>query len=495
MKKILENLIVILICVFVNGVYCKDFWYNTPLVYTLNYYEAQRSGYLPEHRFPLWRHNSGLNDGRDVGVDLVGGYYDAGDNVKFGFPMAYTVTMLAWSAISFGNRLKGTSYKESTLDAIKWGTDYFIKAHPEPNVLYAQVGDGDSDHACWQRPEDMTTPRTVFRIDESNPGSDLAAETAAALAASAIAFSSHNANYSSLLLKHSKQLFDFAKNHEGKYSDSIPQAGKYYSSSDFQDELMWAAAWLYIATEEKSYKDYLNTFDTAGVRTMFSWDDKYIGVQILIAKLLYEGKVPNEGDWAEHKDQAEQFLCNCIQKGQNNVFKTKGGMLWFNEWNNLQYTVSATFALTVYAGYLNQTKNVLHCFPADRSLYDDPIAVEPAELLLFAKSQVDYILGDNPQNMSYMVGYGSKYPQKIHHRAASIVSTTRDSTHVGCKEGFKIWFNSERPDPNKLFGAIVGGPDKYDNYVDSRSNYQMAEPGTSTPPGLVGVLGQLCDVP
>ncbi|KAL9226703.1 hypothetical protein vseg_002483 [Gypsophila vaccaria] len=487
MKKILENLIIILICVFVNGVYCKDFGYNTPLVYTLYYYEAQRSGYLPENRLPLWRHNSGLNDGRDVGVDLVGGYYDAGDNVKFGFPMAYTVTMLAWSAISFGNRLNGTGYKEDTLDAIKWGTDYFIKAHPKPNVLYAQVGDGDSDHECWQRPEDMTTPRTVFKIDEAHPGSDLAAETAAAFAASSIAFSSHNATYSSLLLKHSKQLFNFARDHKGKYSDSIPQAGKYYSSSSFQDELMWAAAWLYIATEEKSYKDYLNTFAAGGVRTMFSWDDKYVGAQILIAKLIYEGKLPDEGIWRTHKFQAEQFLCNCIQKGRNNVFKTKGGMLWFNEWNNLQYTISATFAVTVYAGYLTHTQNVLHCFHAD--------AVKPAELLRFAKSQVDYILGDNPQNMSYMVGYWPNFPQKIHHRAASIVSTARNSTHVGCKEGYEIWYNSEQPDPNMLIGAIVGGPDKYDIYVDSRSNFKMAEPATSTPPGLVGVLGQLCEVP
>ncbi|KAF5765105.1 putative cellulase [Helianthus annuus] len=32
-------------------------------------------------------------------VDLVGGYYDAGDHVKFGLPMAFTVTMLSWCVI------------------------------------------------------------------------------------------------------------------------------------------------------------------------------------------------------------------------------------------------------------------------------------------------------------------------------------------------------------------------------------------------------------
>jgi hypothetical protein len=36
-------------------------------------------------------------------VNLTGGYYDAGDNVKFGFPMAFTVTLLSWSAMEYGS--------------------------------------------------------------------------------------------------------------------------------------------------------------------------------------------------------------------------------------------------------------------------------------------------------------------------------------------------------------------------------------------------------
>ena len=35
-------------------------------------------------------------------VHLVGGYYDAGDNVKFGYPMAFTTTKLSWSCLEFG---------------------------------------------------------------------------------------------------------------------------------------------------------------------------------------------------------------------------------------------------------------------------------------------------------------------------------------------------------------------------------------------------------
>ena len=72
-------------------------------------------------------------------VDLVGGYYDAGDNVKFGLPMAFTVTMLSWSIIEYGKQMAQSGELGHAMDAVKWGTDYFIKAHPEPNVLYGEV--------------------------------------------------------------------------------------------------------------------------------------------------------------------------------------------------------------------------------------------------------------------------------------------------------------------------------------------------------------------
>ena len=72
-------------------------------------------------------------------VDLVGGYYDAGDNVKFGLPMAFTVTMLSWSVVEYGGDIAVAGELKHALEAIKWGTDYFIKAHTHPNVLWAQV--------------------------------------------------------------------------------------------------------------------------------------------------------------------------------------------------------------------------------------------------------------------------------------------------------------------------------------------------------------------
>jgi endoglucanase len=161
---------------------------------------------------------------------LTGGYYDAGDNVKFGLPMAFTVTMLSWSVTEYRQQLQASGQLDYALQAIKWGTDYFIKAHPSATVLWGEVGDGDTDHQCWMRPEDMTTSRTAYKIDATNPGSDLAGETAAAMASASIAFQDSDPAYSSTLLAHARQLFTFADTYRGTYQDAIPIAKKYYQS-------------------------------------------------------------------------------------------------------------------------------------------------------------------------------------------------------------------------------------------------------------------------
>jgi len=39
--------------------------------------------------------------------------------------------------------------------ALKWATDYFLKAHTATTDFYGQMGQGDVDHAFCGRPEDM----------------------------------------------------------------------------------------------------------------------------------------------------------------------------------------------------------------------------------------------------------------------------------------------------------------------------------------------------
>ena len=137
-------------------------------------------------------------------MDLVGGYYDAGDNVKFNFPMAFTVTTLAWSVIEFGQSMG--SEQQNALDAVRWGSDYLLKSTSVPDVVVGVVGDPNGDHSCSERPEDMDTPRTTYVVNKTSPGTEVAAETAAALAASSIAFRGSDDKYSEQLLARARQV-------------------------------------------------------------------------------------------------------------------------------------------------------------------------------------------------------------------------------------------------------------------------------------------------
>ncbi|XVE72439.1 hypothetical protein DITRI_Ditri11bG0039600 [Diplodiscus trichospermus] len=371
----------------------QSFHYADALTKSLLYFESQRSGRLPYNQRVSWRDHSGLTDGLEQGVDLVGGYYDAGDHVKFGLPMAFTVTMLSWGVIEFRDQIADAGELEHALEAIKWGTDYFIKAHTSPNVLWAEVGDGDTDHYCWQRPEDMTTSRQAYRIDEKNPGSDLAGETAAAMAAASIAFKKTNPHYSHLLLHHAQQLFEFGDQFRGKYDGSVEMVKNYYASvSGYMDELLWAALWLYEATDNEGYLKYVvnkaHCFGGIGwAITEFSWDVKFAGIQIMASKLLEKEKHKQHAHiLKQYRSKAEYYLCSCLNKNNasNNIERTPAGLLYIRQWNNMQYVSTAAFLLTVYSDFLRNSNNHLHC-PAG--------TLDHEEILNFAKSQGHW-LGD-----------------------------------------------------------------------------------------------------
>ncbi|KAL8095983.1 hypothetical protein AgCh_037092 [Apium graveolens] len=123
--------------------------YKDALMKSIMFFEGQRSGKLPPNQRITWRGDSALKDGFD-------------NLVKFGDTM-YTELPHA-------------------LEAIKWATDCLLLATNNPNVVYVLVGDPWADHNCWERPEDMDTPRTFVFVTKDYPGSEVSAEIAAALA-------------------------------------------------------------------------------------------------------------------------------------------------------------------------------------------------------------------------------------------------------------------------------------------------------------------------
>ncbi|XP_026377275.1 endoglucanase 10-like [Papaver somniferum] len=90
---------------------------------------------------------SGMKDGF-IGQNLVGGFCDGGDAIKFNFPQSFAMTMLSWSVIEYSGKYKAAGELNHVKEIIKWGTDYLLKTFDSSadtiDRIYAQVGTGDT---------------------------------------------------------------------------------------------------------------------------------------------------------------------------------------------------------------------------------------------------------------------------------------------------------------------------------------------------------------
>jgi len=430
--------------------------YAEALQKSIYFYDVQRSGELPADFRISWRGNSAVNDGSDVELDLTGGFYDAGDHVKFGLPMAHSLTMLAWGVIEYPAAYKESGELNTLLEQLRWGADYLMKCHVRDSngatqVFYGQLGNGYIDHAYWGTAETMTMQRPAYKIDSVHPGSDLASETAAALAAISIVFAESDAMYAATLLEHAEALYAFADAHRGKYSDSITNARDFYNSSGYQDELVWAALWLNRATNESIWLSKAKSAYEAmpkGHSWTLSWDDKSYACYVLLADL--------DGG-SEYLADAERWLDYwTIGYNGQQVSYTPGGLAWLDEWGSLRYAANTAFCSFVYADRVND--------PAGR--YSS-----------FAQKQIEYMLGSNPQSQSYVCGFGQSPPSNPHHRNAH-GSTSND-------------INSPTNNLHVLYGALVGGPGIDDAYVDDRTDFQRNEVAMDYNAAFTGALARM----
>src|SRR5690625_596460 len=447
--------------------------YGEALQKSLYFFEAQQERPLPECNRVPWRGHSVPTAGQDVGVDLRGGWFDAGDHVKFGFPMASTATLLAWGGVDYRDAYEQSGQLQHLLNNLRFVNDYFINAHVSPNELYGQVGLGHEDHGFWGSAEvvhlKIPQSRQAMKIDLNCPGPDLAAETAAAMAASSMVFAPTDSAYSATLLTHAQQLYDFAENTTGvdgtdnAYSNCITDAQSFYNSTYgvYWDEMAWGAVWLWRATGDNHYLDRaLHYYDLMGFENQtqtpvytwsLSWNDKAYGVYVLLAELV--------GDQRFH-DDAQRYLDHWSVGNGN---RTAAGLVVVDSsgWGVNRYAANIAFLALHYARALG----------TEHALYD--------RYHSFGKRQIDYILGDNPAQRSFLIGYGQNYPTNVHHRSSH--GSWADSLQVPAQQR------------HILYGAVVVGPDVDTNYTEDRGDYIMNEVATDYNSGFTGAVAALYD--
>ncbi|EFA76506.1 hypothetical protein PPL_10274 [Heterostelium album PN500] len=390
--------------------------YCETLQYALLFYKYNRAGELPNNFEIPWRGNSVPQDG-----DFCNGYFDAGDTVKFVLPMASAMTMLSFSFLEFERNVEACGLTELFLDDIRHGTDWLMVAHRSPNEMVAQIGNAKSDHEIWVPPELNNLERPVYWLNPETPGTEVAMEASAALAAASIVYRTRDAGYSEKLLQHSKQLHEFAYKYQGNYSEALPltERGYYLSTSGYNDEIVWATIWLYRATGDKKYFDDAKSYyklygigPTSRTNVSMSWDQKSPGSSLLMAKLTNE---------PEYHGDIEGYFDNWLPGGV--ISKTYGGLAHYDDWGSCRYVANTAFLASVYGD----------------SRYTG-----------FTKQQINYLLGDNPQHQSYVVGIGPNFP-----------------------------------------GALVGGPYLNGSYSDNRLDFFENEVALDYNAGFVGALAYL----
>lgn len=422
--------------------------YGEALQKAIIFYKAQRSGDLPDDYILPYRADTCLDDGADVGLDLTGGWFDAGDHVKFGMPMSYTASQLGWGVYEFRDAFEQAGLLDTILDEIKWALDYFIKCHPSPNVYYYDCGDGESDHSCWVPPEvvHIFTARNSFKVDPDTPGSDIAGQVAGAMAIGSIIFEPTDSAYAATLLAHAEQLFIFADTYRGKYP--LPA---FYMSGSFLDDLTWAAVWLYVKTGDESYLDKAKSYipiGSLGGRHSHCWDDVSYGAVLKLTQIIKD---------PEYVKVVEANLDTFLPGG--GVAYTPAGLAYLSNWGALRYATTAAFLAFIWG-------------------YDDSVGTpsKKAAYRTFAEKQINYALGDNPKG-SYVVGFGTNPPLHPHHRTShcswlSMLDVPPFHRHI-------------------LYGALVGGPDSNDIPNDDIRDYTLNEVADDYNAGFVGALAKM----
>lgn len=434
--------------------------YAEALQKSLYFYECQQAGPLPEWNRVEWKADSTMTD------EVLGGWYDAGDHVKFNLPMAYSASMLAWGLYQYPDGVEKCGEMTNYVNNLEFVLDYLAECDRGDEVVY-QVGNGTIDHTWWGPVEliqygmqDSGTSYDSARaiLVSSDGCSAVFGEMAAALAAGSCALKDRiDQSKIDDYIAHAENIFKFADASKSNdvYNDS--NASGFYRSSHFYDELFYAANWLYIATGEQSYLDKAKSYipnldkelgsDELKYTWCQCWDDVMQGGMLLYAI--------NTND---------DFYINRVEKHvnywTNTIKKVDGALGYCDTWGCARYAETAGFIAAVACDTVLADKN-------------------NSDYVKFYEIQMNYVLGDNADGQSFVVGYGEKSPKNPHHRTA----------HGSWKNDLAI------PDTNRhvLYGALVGGPNQDGSYEDDRQNYINNEVATDYNAGFTALLCKMVD--
>ncbi|MBL1420909.1 MAG: glycoside hydrolase family 9 protein [Alphaproteobacteria bacterium] len=392
----------------------------------------------------------------DYKLDVTGGWYDAGDHGKYvvngGISVGQLLATFERSLTADGMPKAGygdgmLAIPESgngipdILDEAKWELDFMLKmvvpaGKPHAGLVHHKVHD-----STWTGLPLM--PHLDDRLRELHRPSTAATLNLAAVAAQASRlFMPYDATYAAELENAAMAAYAAAKATPDLFAPAEDgnSGGGPYNDTELSDEFFWVAVELFLTSGEDGYKaDFMASVhwtDPTAKHYAFDW-----GITDMLARLsLSYSKQEIDADIRAQNEafivaQADKYLD--IQAGQifGMPYAPPKGVY---DWGSTHLIIQNAIVMATAYEMTGDGK------------YRDG-----------ALETMDYILGRNALNNSYVTGYGSHYSENQHSR------------------WFSAQLNADLPHPPK--GSLSGGP-----------NSSIQDPVVQNLFGDAGCPGQTC---
>jgi len=478
--------------------------YKKALWMVTRFYGGQRSGSGPNWILmghPNTAYRTAFTNDRDsvTGHDLSGGWFDCGDNMKFGQTFFFTVYKLATAyeafPTGFHDLYNGGAARSDFRDAysdylasndwsitggvpngipdlleeLKYAADWIIKATPDENTFYFEKGYAPYDHSTWVTGGFMST-RPVTSGGEPRPirknpdDGVMASFAAAALSTMSRIYRKYDAAYADLCLEHAKIAYAYAKPRKDLAVNSVsPHSGTTtpcYTATKYPVTVfIAAAAEMYRTTGEQTYRDDINE-NTPGAGGTLDWTHNH----------WWAFNYENPNDLTPYalacalpsaKNTHLQYMKTSFldrYTNPSNINVEKVSAIEGTEWGALRYAANHAFSAAIYSAATGTSDY-------DQFIYD----------------QIDYILGANEAKQSFVVGFCEECEKEVRqpHHANVYLSDANTINSVTI------------PERNRYHGLMVGGTHRSGVFPDNIGSYQTAEGGSDYNAGLVGALAYI----
>ncbi len=421
----------------------------------LKWFYYQRAGLVLESQYAdKWARNSGHPD---TLVKVFGdttrvirapkGWYDAGDYGKYIVNSGITVfTLLDFyeNYSAFADTLSlniPREYKKlpEILEEVRWNLDWMLAMQDQDGSVFHKL---TSLKFCGSvMPEQDGAARYAI-----GKGIAAALDFAGVMAQASVIYKKFDTKYAETLKKAAERAYAWAKKNPKNFYHQ-PQGvetGSYEpGTEDGADEFRFAAAELYRATAKK---DYLNDLK----KNAFTPNGPWWGDVNFLAVYRVAADKKTYGNLAE---QAKKILLNEANALRSEA-DSSGYRLPMHTWNwnwGSNSAVANNGIILLHAYHLTKDRSYLNA----------------------AQKALDYLLGKNPFQMSYVTGFGARSPQNPHHRPSeadfvdeAVPGMLVGGPHLGKQDiGEENWKCDDYAKANKPALA----------YVDDRCSYATNE--------------------